>query len=44
MSEEDFNRENENKGANSLENGLVVSDLYRRFVMSESPKKRKASI
>ena len=41
MSEDDLDVEAENKNFSCEEGGVSVSDLYRRFVMTESPKKRR---
>ena len=41
MSEDDLDVEAENKNFSCEEGGVSVSDLYRRFVMTESPKKKR---
>ncbi len=43
LSEEAPEPDTENKGVTSEQEGLLVSDLYLRLVMTDSPKKRKQS-
>lgn len=43
LSEEAPEPDAENKGVTSEQEGLLVSDLYLRLVMTDSPKKRKQS-
>lgn len=41
ISDEDRDAEAENKGAHPVEEGVSVSDLYLRLVMTDSPRKRR---
>jgi hypothetical protein len=44
LSEDDRSSELENMTIPTEETGVSVSDLYRQFVMSESPKKGRAEL
>lgn len=41
ISDDDRDAEAENKGARPEEEGVSVSDLYLRLVMTDSPRKRR---